>query len=136
MRHRSQEKLRGLCLSLLVFGALGCGDDPAAPAGQTGPAGQTAATLVPGWAEQICQYWRRRDGSCDQTALVADYEDCMRTKGVPEFERLSKAGVRTRMRFRGQERVMNLCLEQRSWVITEAGRAHQLGKPRKAAPPS
>jgi len=130
MRHRSQEKLRGLCLSLLVFGALACGEDPAAPAGKA------PSTPRDDWTQHLCESWRRRDGSCDQTALVADYEDCMRTQGVPEFERLSKAGLRTRMRFRGQERVMNLCLEQRSWMITEEGRAHQLGAVRKAAPPS
>lgn len=100
------------------------------------PAGQAAATLVPDWSQQICQHWRRRDGSCDQTALIADYEDCMRTKGAPELERLRRAGRRTRTRIVGQERVMNLCLEQRSWVITEEGRAFQLGGPRKAAPPS
>jgi len=130
MRRPSQEKLRGLCLGLLVFGAIACGED------RPTPAKQATTGVATDWTQQVCQYWRRRDGSCDQKALVADYEECMRTQGAPEFERLRKAGRRTRARFLAQERAMTLCLEKRSWVITEEGRARQLSAPKKAAPTS
>jgi hypothetical protein len=130
MRHPSQEKLRGLCLGLLVFAAFGCGEDPPAPANPVG------AAVARDWTDQICQFWRRRDGSCDQKALIADHEDCMRTKAMPELERLRKAGRRTRARIVAQERALNLCLEQRAWVITDEGRAQQVSGPKPAAPAS
>jgi hypothetical protein len=60
----------------------------------------------------------------------------MRTEGLPELERLRKAGVRIRMRLQAQERMTMLCLERRSWVITERGRAQMIGGPKKAAPPT
>jgi hypothetical protein len=130
MRHRTQGKLRGLCLVWLTFGALACGDEPAAPAGQ-------AATPFPLlWAEHICDDWKRRDGSCDKPALIADYEDCMRSEGLPELERLRKAGVRSRMRLMAQERMTMLCLERRGWVITATGQDHRIGKPKQGVPPS
>jgi len=125
MRSSSQGKLRGLGLAWLLFGAIACSDQPAAPAG---PA---AASPAPLWAQHICDDWRRRDGSCDQTVLIADYEECMRTDGLAEMERLRRAGVRTRMRLLAQERATMLCLEKRAWVITEAGQAHRIAHPMK-----
>lgn len=130
MRLRSQDTLRGFCLVLLVFGAIACGEDPAPPAGQA------PAAVVPAWAQDICQRWLRRDGSCDQAALMADFEECQRTQGVPELERLREVRSRTRPRLLAMERARNLCLEQRGWAITEQGRASLLARPRNAAPPS
>lgn len=133
MPRTTQGKLRGLCLVWLVWGALACGSDPAPPAGE-GSGGP-----VPAWAEQICERWKRQDGTCIQKELIADYEDCMRSEGVPELERLRNAGVRARFRLQGMERLTELCLSKRAWVITEAGRASQLSQPtqpKQVPPPS
>jgi len=131
MSRSPQGKLRGLCRGLLVLGALACGEGPAAPAGQA------PATLLPDWALKLCQSWRRPDGSCDQTTLIADYDECLRSEGVPEMERLRNAGVGNRQTQLARERKTNTCLEQRRWVMTEEGRRSQLGRVKKRpAPPS
>ncbi|MFI5217551.1 MAG: hypothetical protein ACHQ3O_13510 [Candidatus Limnocylindria bacterium] len=124
MRHPSQAKLRGLCLLWLAFGAFACGEDPAPP----------AEPPIPLWAQDICEKWRHRDGSCDQRALIADYEECMRTDGRAELDRLRNAGVRSRMRLAAQERATMLCLERRAWVMTAEGRARRSAKPNQPAP--
>jgi hypothetical protein len=130
MRRLSQGMLRGLCLILPIFGALACGDDPPAPAGQA------PASPLPDWAQQLCQSWRRPDGSCDQATLMADYGDCLSSQGVPEMERLRKAGVGNRMLNLGRIKATNLCLELRHWVMTEEGRRSQLGGEKRRAQPS
>jgi len=106
----------GLCLILLIFGALACGDDPVAPE-EPAP-----AAILPDGAQNLCQYWRRADGSCDEMALVADYEECVRTAGAPERERLRRSGRINRLVHKGTDRKTNTCLELRSWVITDEGR--------------
>jgi hypothetical protein len=123
MWRTTQEKLRGLCLAWLVWGAFGCGSEPE---------GQASGGPVPAWAEQICERWKRQDGTCIRKELIADYEDCMRSDGVPELERLRAAGVRARVRLQGMERLTGLCLEKRGWRITEAGKANELSGPKRA----
>jgi hypothetical protein len=132
MRRSSQGKLRGLCLAGLFFGAIACSRESAEPAAQA------AAPPVPLWAQNICENWKRRDGSCDQMTLIADYEECMRTDGLDQMERLRRAGVRQRMRLLAQERATMLCLEKRSWVITETGQSRRIAHPMKPkyAPPN
>ena len=146
MRRSSQEKLRGaapadpkraaglrpvarwICLGLLAFGVLACGEDPVSP-----PA---PAAVVPDWAQHLCRDWRSRDGSCDPTILMADFEECQRTQGLPEMERLRQAGRRNRAVHVGRERATNLCLELRRWVMTKEGRENRLAHKRRPAGPS
>ncbi len=127
MRRRSQGTPRGLCLLLLAFAALACQDEPPAPA-----APDPAATL-PVWAR--CENWRRRDGLCDQTALLADHEECVRTQGEPEEERLLAAGVAGMARRRATERKIIVCLEQRGWMMKPEGFRNLPGRPPQPAPP-
>jgi hypothetical protein len=103
--------------------------------GSAEPAGQTG-TVLPDWAQQLCQSWRRSDGSCDQTTLIADYDECLRSECVPEMERLRMAGVGNRQVQLARERKTNRCLERRQWRMTEEGRQKQLGRPKRPAPPS
>jgi hypothetical protein len=118
-----------LCLLLLALGAFGCRED--AP-----EAAATAGASVPDWATRLCEDWVRSDGTCDLGVLVADYEECQRTQGAPEVQRLAKRGVRTRARIRAGERKTNLCLELRKWRMTQAKIDRWRGRSAPAPPPS
>jgi hypothetical protein len=120
MQRGSQEKLRVLCLVLLAAGALACGGDEPAP-GEPEPAKE-----VPFWA--LCENWRRRDGSCDQEALLADYEDCLGTEGTPTKQRLLNRQARRLTVSRAWQRATIVCIEKRRWRMTEAGRQNLPGR--------
>jgi hypothetical protein len=122
--------LRGLCRGLLVFAALACGEGPPAPAGEA------PAIILPDWALKLCQYWQRPDGSCDQGAVIADYQACLLTAGIPEAERLRNRGAGNRHTQLARERMTNLCLEKRSWVMTEEGRRSRLAQPKRRPKPT
>lgn len=69
-------------------------------------------------------------------ALIADYEDCLRTAGAPEIERLRRAGRGNRAVHLAGERMTILCLELRRWVMTEEGRQNRLAHgPKQPARP-
>jgi hypothetical protein len=126
MRRRSQVTLRALCLLLLALAALACQEEPAAPAGED----PTAS--LPVWAR--CENWRRPNHSCDQTALLADYEECVRTDGDESQRRLHSVGRLARSR--AVERTIIVCLERRHWMMKAAGLRNLPGRPQPAAPPS
>ena len=128
MRRRSQGTLRALCLLLLALAALACREEPAPPAGED------PAAALPLWAR--CENWRRPDHSCDQTALLADYEECVRTEGDPSGQRLLQDGVGRLARRRAVERTVIVCLERRRWMMKQAGMRNLPGRPQPAAPPS
>lgn len=128
MRRRSQGTLRGLCLLLPALAALACQDEPAAPERED------PAASLPLWAR--CENWRRPNHSCDPTVLLADYEECVRTEGVPTRQRLLQAGVARLARLRAEERTIIVCLERRHWMMKAAGLRNLPGRPPQAAPPS
>jgi hypothetical protein len=129
---------RLLCLGLLapLLSACGRADAPCSAADAAAGRCQEAPSapalppteLLPDWAKDLCERWHRPDGSCDLPTLVADYEECNR-QSVPEIERLRKEGVGNRATQLAGERVRNLCLETRSWVITEQGRKGLIRRP-------
>ena len=134
-----QIAIRWLCSSLLILGALACGSEPEKPCSSADKAAgrchQTTATaapalppgrVLPDWALQLCKDWQRPDGTCDQMQIMADYEECLRTQGVPEQDRLIAQGVRNRAVQIARERSTNLCVELRHWVMTPEGRARAL----------
>jgi hypothetical protein len=126
MPRPAQEKLLGLCLVLLAAGLAACREDDPAPA----PAQKQE---LPFWA--LCENWRRRDGSCDQNALLADYQGCLRSEGDPTRERLLDHRVRSTAVSRAWQRATIVCLEKRAWMMTEAGRRNLPGRP-PPPPPS
>lgn len=128
MRRRSQVTLRGLCLLLPALATLACRDEP------DQPVGQDPAASLPLWAR--CENWRRANHSCDQTTLLADHEECVRTEGEPDRQRLLAAGVGGMARRRAVERKTIVCLEQRGWMMKPAGLRNLPGRPPQAAPPS
>jgi hypothetical protein len=77
--------------------------------------------LVPEWARPLCRQWRRPDGSCDQRQLIAEYGECLQTKGNPAMEALREREVGNRAVYMTGRRHTNTCLELRGWVITEEG---------------
>jgi len=91
-------------------------------------------SVLPDWARLLCQHWRSVDGSCDQRRLIADYGECLKTKGVPAMEALRKQGVANRVVQVTLGRKTNTCLELRGWRITEAGRVQHLLSRREARP--
>jgi hypothetical protein len=109
-----------MCLLLLALAALACRDEAA------DPVGQDPASSLPLWAR--CENWRRSDHSCDQTALLADYEECARTASAPKAGRLA--------RLRGQERAIIVCLERRRWLMNAAALRNLPGRPQPAGPPT
>jgi hypothetical protein len=123
MPRRSQGKLRSLCLVLLAAGASGCGQDETPP---------VPKEPLPFWA--LCENWRRRDGSCDQTTLLADYQDCLRTEGLPTKQRLVDHQVRSTRVSRAWQRATIVCLENRHWMMKQAGLQQLPG--RETPPPS
>lgn len=128
MRRRSQVTPRGLCLLLPALAALGCQDEPAAPAAQD------PSASLPLWAR--CENWRRPNHSCDPTALLADYEECVRTEGNPSRERLREAGVGPLALRRAEERTIIVCLERRHWMMKPEGFRNLPGRPPQPDPPS
>jgi hypothetical protein len=125
MRRCSQGILRALCPLLLALAALACREEPAPPTGED------PAASFPVWAR--CENWRHPDHSCDQAALLADYEECVRTEGDPTRERLSHVGRLARSR--AVERTIIVCLERRRWRMREAALKNLPGR-EPAAPPS
>jgi hypothetical protein len=95
------------------------------------PAPVAPGTVLPDWAQTLCDNYRRADGTCVQADLMADYDECLRTDGQRERDRLRKLGVGNRAVLRAGDRKTNLCLELRGWFETEAARARRLG----SAPP-
>ena len=112
MPHPAQVKLLGLCLILLAAGSVGCGRDEPPPV-------QQQQQETPLWA--LCENWRRRDGSCDPAALLADYQDCLNKEGNPEKQRLLEHGVRSSAVSREWQRKTIVCIEKRHWMMTPAG---------------
>jgi hypothetical protein len=125
MRRRSQGTLRALCLVPLALAALACREEPAPPTGED------PAASLPFWAR--CENWRHADHSCDPSALLADYEECVRTEGDPAGERLRHVGRLARSR--AVERTIVVCLERRRWRVKEAGLRNLPGR-QPASPPS
>jgi len=119
--------IRWLFLAILTLGALACGSEPDEPcsaadaaAGRCQTTGSEPAALPPGqllpeWAERLCQEWRRPDGTCDQLKIMADYEECLRTKGVPKMNEVIAQGAGNRPVQRARDRATRLCLELRGW---------------------
>ena len=124
MPRPAQEKLLGLCLVLLAAGWVGCGKDEPPP----------VQPETPFWA--LCDNWRRRDGSCDPAALLADYQECLNTEGNPERERLRQHGVRSTAVAREWQRKTIVCLEKRHWRMTQAGIQNLPGRPPPPPPPA
>ena len=124
MPHPAQERLLGLCLVLLAAGGVACGEDDPPPVQKPD---------LPTWA--LCENWRRRDGSCDQAALLADYEDCLRTEGAPDKQRLLDHQVRRTAVSRQWQRATIVCIEKRHWMMTEAGRQNLPGREAPSRPP-
>jgi hypothetical protein len=131
MPRRSQEKLLGLCLVLLAAGGVACGEGEPAPA-------QTTAQKeeLPTWAD--CKNWRRRDGSCDPAALLADYQHCLGTEGIPTKQRLLEHQVRSTAVARAWERATIVCLEKRRWMMKPEAMQYLPGRspPPPSPPPS
>jgi hypothetical protein len=143
--------VRWLCLSTLTLGAFACGSDSSAPcsaadaaSGRCKPAGAAPlvippGTILPDWALQLCKNWSRPDGSCDQAQVIADYEECLNTQGVPEQQRMIDQHAGNRVILMARERATNLCMELRRWFMTEAGRQDSFGgapPPAAKSPPS
>jgi hypothetical protein len=124
MPRPTQEKLRGLCLVLLAAGAFACGEDDPPPVPEQ---------ALPIWG--ACETWRRRDGSCDQAALLADYQDCLRTEGIPHRQRLVEHQARRNAVSRNWQRATIVCVEKRGWKMTEAGFRNLPGRPTPPPPP-
>jgi hypothetical protein len=109
-----------MCLLLLALAALACRDEAA------DPAAQDPAASLPLWAR--CENWRRPDHSCDQTALLADYEECARTERAPRAGRLARQ--------RALERAIIVCIERRRWLMNPAALRNLPGRPQPDGPPS
>jgi hypothetical protein len=120
--HPTQEKVRVLCLILLAAGVLACREE------EPTPSAPTTSESVPFWA--LCENWVRRDGSCDPASLLADYEECLQTEGLPTKQRMVERKVRRTRVSRTWQRTVIVCLEKRHWMLTEAGVENLPGRPR------
>jgi hypothetical protein len=127
MRRRSQETLVGLCLLLPALALLACRDD-------RDPADEAPGAALPIWGS--CENWEGRDRRCDQAALLADHEECVRTEGEPERQRMRAAGVAGLARRRAAERITIVCLEKRGWRMRPEGFRHLPGRRPPPPPPS
>jgi hypothetical protein len=139
---------RWLCWSSLTLAALACGSEPEKPclsadaaAGRCQAKPAAPAQLRPGEAppEQavnLCKDWHRPDGSCDPMQILADYQECLTQKGLPEQKRMFDQHVGNRNVIRSRDRATFLCLELRKWFMTDGAEAEWKGLPRPPDPPA
>jgi hypothetical protein len=132
-----------------MLAALGCGSDsekPCLPADaatgrcQAPPEKRVQlppGSVLPDWAQRLCQDWHRPDGSCDPMQIFADYQECLTQQGLPEQQRMLDQGVGSRNVMRARDRATYLCLELRRWMMSEEARQRWLDLPPPApTPPS
>lgn len=143
---------RWLCVTPLTFFLLACGGEtekPCAPADamakrcQAKPAEPfrlEPGQRLPEWAENLCNDWRRSDGSCDLMQLIGDYQECAEQHGRPAQQTMFEQGVGSRTVQKAFEQATFLCLELRRWFMTDAASDAWMDRPQRApaapAPPS